>query len=142
MIYTPKHFQWYEFMPKPRNKAEELEFIKYWLVIMDSRLLMHADEVREFYGKPVTVNNWHSGGQFQFRGWRPPYDTTGAKYSQHRYGRAMDFDVKGISVAQVITDARAGKFSLLKAIETGITWNHHDVRNNTGKLLEFPIKTS
>lgn len=128
-MYKPKHFQWHEFMPKPKDKAQEALYKRIWLWVIDSRIFMLADQIREYYGVPVTINNWFWGGQFSLRGWRPFDCLIGALLSMHKFGRAFDFDVKGISPAQVRKDALAGKFPLVTAIEVDISWNHFDVRN-------------
>jgi len=131
-MYIPKYFKWHELMPSP-------EYEKYWLIIMDERLLMTIDAMREHYKRPITVNNWMQGGQFRFRGYRPPDNATGAKYSQHRFGRAVDLDVLGIPAEQVRNDIRSGLFPEITCIEAGVNWVHIDVRN-ANRLLEVHPK--
>lgn len=131
-MFVPKHFQWYELMPSEEYKP-------YWLILMDERILRTLDEIREYYGRPVIVNNWHSGGKFRLRGFRPMTGNVGAKYSQHRFGRAADFDVQGISAEQVRNDIRNGCFPAITCIEAGVSWVHADVRNTT-RLLEVKPK--
>jgi uncharacterized protein YcbK (DUF882 family) len=126
--YVPKYFKWYELMPSA-------EYEKHWLILMDERLLMSLDAIREHYKRPVTVNNWYSGGKFSLRGLRPMNSVVGAKYSQHKFGRAVDFDVQGISPEQVRNDIRSGLFPLITCIEKDVNWVHIDVRNCT-RLLE------
>ncbi len=63
----------------------------------------------------------------------------GAKYSQHRFGRAVDFDVKGISAETVRNDIRKGYFSEITCIEADVNWVHIDVRN-ANRLLEVHPK--
>ena len=41
----------------------------------------------------IVVNNWHSGGTLQQRGFRPPESETGAGLSQHRFCNAFDCDI-------------------------------------------------
>lgn len=41
----------------------------------------------------IIINNWHTGGVNQFRGYRPPNCTEGAKESQHRHHNAFDCDI-------------------------------------------------
>jgi uncharacterized protein YcbK (DUF882 family) len=129
--YVPKYFKWYELMPSA-------EYEKHWLILMDERLLMSLDAIREHYNRPVTVNNWHSGGQFSLRGFRPMNSKTGAKFSQHKFGRAADFDVQGISPEQVRKDIRSGLFPLVTCIENNVNWVHIDVRNTTRLLEVYP----
>jgi uncharacterized protein YcbK (DUF882 family) len=127
-MYKPKYFTWQELMPSP-------EYEPYWLILMDERLLITLDAIREHYKRPVIVNTWHKGGQFKYRGFRPMNLTLGAKYSQHRFGRAVDFDVQGISPEQVRNDIRSGLFPEITCIEKDVNWVHIDVRN-CQRLLE------
>ena len=131
-MYIPKYFQYFELMPSEEYKP-------YWLILMDERILRTLDQIRMHYGKPVIVNNWHEGGQFSLRGFRPMTGKTGAKYSQHRFGRAVDFDVRGISAETVRNDIRKGYFPEITCIEAGVNWVHIDVRN-TARLLEVHPK--
>jgi len=121
-MYKPKYFQWYEFMPSK-------EYEPYWLILMDERILITADEIREYYGVPVTINNWYWGGNLKNRGFREMNTAIGAKLSQHKFGRAFDFDVKNVPAEQVRNDIRKGKFPLITCIEKGVNWVHADVRN-------------
>jgi len=127
-MYKPKYFTWQELMPSA-------EYEPYWLILMDERILITLDAIREHYKRPVTVNNWHRGGTFRNRGFRPMTGDVGAKYSQHRFGRAVDFDVQGISAEQVRNDIRSGLFPEITCIERNVNWVHIDVRN-TKRLQE------
>jgi uncharacterized protein YcbK (DUF882 family) len=127
-MYKPRYFTWQELMPYA-------EYEPYWLILMDERILITLDAIRTHYKRPVTVNNWHRGGQFSMRGFRPMTGNVGAKYSQHRFGRAVDFDVAGIPAEQVRNDIRFGLFPLITCIEKNVNWVHIDVRNCT-RLLE------
>lgn len=130
-MYSPKYFKWHELMPSK-------EYEPYWLILMDERILRTLDAIRTHYNRPVTVNNWHSGGSFRNRGFRPMIGTVGAKYSQHRFGRAVDFDVHGISAEQVRNDIRSGLFPDVTCIEKDVNWVHIDVRN-VARLYEVPM---
>jgi hypothetical protein len=128
--YIPIHFTWQELMPSA-------EYAHYWLILMDDRILMTLDAIRMHYKRPVHVNNWHLGGKFSLRGFRPMTGKVGAKFSQHRFGRAVDFDVDGIPAEQVRNDIRSGLFPLITCIEADVNWVHIDVRNET-RLYEAP----
>ena len=56
---------------------------------------------------PITVNDWHSGGRFLQRGFRNDPDI-GALLSQHRYGRAADFDIEGVTAAEFRAMVKTG----------------------------------
>lgn len=127
-----KHFSIEEFVPK-------LIFTKYgenskWFI--DERVIYLAEFVREWFKVPVTINNWHSGGSFQERGYRTPQSTTGASYSQHKTGRAIDFSVKGLTADQVRKEIMDYEYAFMVAGLTTLedaafapTWVHADIRN-------------
>lgn len=89
--------------------------------------------LREDYG-PTTVNNWHTGGQRKYSGFRPSDCGVGATWSQHRYGRAFDclFSQSDVETVRqdVIAKARAGHgiYKHIGGIELGVSWFHFDTR--------------
>ncbi len=105
---------------------------------IDQRVIDIVQYIRTKTGKPVTVNTWwNSSGGFKLRGLRPFNTGTGASLSQHKFGKAADFDVKGYTAEQVRDKIKnEWKDDLMKmglsAIEDGVNWVHIDVRN-TGK---------
>lgn len=126
-----KHFDIQEFVGKPifdRYMANSKWFI-------DPKLIAIAEFIREEFELPMTINNWHRGGKFQERGYRVPTTETGARYSQHKFGRAIDFNIKGIPPQEVAEWIKASFATLkglgLTTIENPVatpTWNHIDVR--------------
>ena len=104
-----------------------------WFI--DPRLVTLAQFMRERLGKPCTINNWHGGGQYNYSGFRPPDCPIGATLSQHRFGRAMDLKVSGMTADEVRDDI-IGNFDIyrkvgLTTIEDGDyapTWCHIDIR--------------
>ena len=136
--YIPKHFAVWEFVP--RSVFDQLGDRSLWL--MDDRILATIDAVREYFNVPVTVNNWHSGGDFNYRGYRPMDYPQGAHFSQHRCGRAIDFDVQGHTAEQVRQEiiVQRDRFSYITAMEAGTNWVHIDCRNCAspdGKIIMF-----
>lgn len=105
------------------------------LMLLDPGILCALDAVREMFGKTVVVNNWHIGGSFRQRGYRPWHSTTGAPYSQHRLGRAIDFHIPGMTpdeIRLVILRRQHEIASLvhITAMEDATpTWVHIDSRN-------------
>jgi hypothetical protein len=132
--YMPKRFKGYEFLP-PRE-------YKHWgcrgmALFMDVRVLITADQLREFFGAPVTFNDWKWGGSFRYRGYRPDsfYDQQGlSSYksgSQHRFGRAGDCDIKGVTATEardIIMNHQA-QFPWIRRLEDDVNWVHFDVAN-------------
>lgn len=96
----------------------------------DPLALRTLDQIREQFGQ-LLVNNWHSGGTLQYRGYREKACTVGAVNSQHRHGRAFDCSSKMFSAedmrAVILTHQH--KFPLLAVIEMDVSWLHFDVRN-------------
>jgi uncharacterized protein YcbK (DUF882 family) len=97
---------------------------------MDTRILWTIDQLRKYYNKIITVNNWKSGGSFSQRGYRND-PNTGAKFSAHRFGRACDFDIQGTTSEEFRNMVRAGKLKeqlkYITRIEEGVNWVHIDV---------------
>lgn len=123
-----KHFALYELVDKATFEKEGQAA---WLHF-DTNTLIALDDLREFFGVPITVNNWHAGGSFQFRGYRPPDCTVGAKGSYHRQGMAFDCDVEGYSAEaarhMIIATAQVDRLiARILRIEGGVNWLHFDL---------------
>lgn len=110
----------------------------------DARILWTLDAIREFYDRAVTVNTWHEGGKFSQRGLRTdPAMLLKTPLTQHRFGRAVDFDIDGITVEQFRADARGPKLATVlqyvTRIEAGkeVTWNHIDCMAVPGTQIIF-----
>lgn len=97
-------------------------------------MLVTLDQVREKFG-PVTVNNWHSGGQFHESGLRDFSTATGAGYSQHKFGGACDMKFGSVTPAEASAYilAHRADFPFLTTLEDVTvtkTWLHGDCRNH------------
>ncbi len=130
--YKPKHFTVQELVPPETIKLLGADKA---LTVMDSRILMTADLLRELFNAIMTINNYSSGGALRYRGYRPATYTEGAVHSQHRLGKAIDFNIEGYSEAQI--RARILKeyktnpaFKYIRGVELNtIGWVHVDVRD-------------
>lgn len=78
---------------------------------IDPNLIIVAQWLRTQLGKPVTINNYATGGHYKESGLRDINTTTGAKRSAHKIGKAIDIKVKGMSAREVFS------FCLDKQIE-------------------------
>ena len=118
--------------------------------LFDDRLLKMADKIREKYGA-CTVN----GGGLTDCGLRDINSVTGAKYSAHKMGRALDLHI--VSIEKKWGDNKAGKtedynrvreqlmvdpvFSVLnfeqnsKEYSNGIPWLHVDTLSRKERLF-------
>lgn len=75
----------------------------------DFRLLETLLILRINIGKPITINNWHRGGIFKQRGLRTILQQIVKNFfyknklylSGHLLGKAVDFDVKGMTAEEV-----------------------------------------
>ena len=138
MTYIPEHFRLQELVPRDLyNKHNGSE--KLWL-LFDMYLLQEADRLRKRYGA-CYVNNWHNGGNLQQCGFRNDLGT-GAEFSQHRFGRALDLHFVKVTAEEVrqelIKDCQQGRNEIIKGIELGVSWLHIDVRNSDKFVLFNP----
>ncbi len=134
--YSPRHFTPQEFLPRGlytiRGPAA--------LIVMDARILWTLDALRDYFGVPITSNNWHTGGPYTQRGFRDDAGT-GAPLSQHRFGRADDFDIRGVTAEEFRQLAKSGKLAkelqYITRIEEGTTWCHIDCASIPGTEIVF-----
>ena len=100
--------------------------------LLNPEALVALINLREFFGAPVTVNNWHIGGSFQYRGYRSLDCKVGAKLSQHRLGNAFDCDIKGYTAEEARQKILANQDHLLlrsiTRLEAGTSWVHFDLK--------------
>ena len=134
-MYKPDHFGIKELVPKDiYNKYKQKGDTFLFQVIFDNRLLRVIDEIRKKFGS-MTINDWSWGGTNQYRGFRPPGCSVGAKLSQHRFGRAADLIPKNITSGEIrqeiIKDQNSGIWKLVGGLEMNISWLHVDVRART-----------
>jgi hypothetical protein len=137
-FYKPDHFRVEEFLPPDLYNQYGERGLE---LLMDPRILWTMDNLREKFGVPITVNDYHAGGQFQQRGFRNDA-AVGALLSQHRYGRACDFDIKGISSEQFRHMALTGELDeelqYITRIENGVAWCHIDCAGvQSDKIIFF-----
>lgn len=146
-MYKCKYFKISELVAPALVKA--LPENTLW-ALFDERLLRMADAIREKYG-PCTVN----GGGLTDCGLRDPQSATGAKYSMHKIGRALDMHIRSIELQW--SGNRSGKaaaynrvreqlladpvFNCLcfeqnsKECPNGINWLHIDTGNRANRLF-------
>jgi len=109
---------------------------------LDPKIPLLAQAYRDWFEAPVIINNKYRGGSFDYRGYRPHYSTTGAKHSQHRFGRAFDCHIKGLSYKKAYMEiidnfeyfSRLG-LTTLEDIDDTKGWIHSDVRYTGSKNL-------
>jgi len=131
MSYRPKHFALNELVPPDviASRGEQA-----WQ-LMDDRILRGADWLREKFG-PCVINGKFAGKGFTESGLRNPLTTTGAKWSQHKFGRAVDLKFLKVNVKEVYDyilanqpEARANGITTVENIvDTKGQWLHIDCR--------------
>lgn len=137
-FYKPVHFQAYEFLPPEIYEV----YGDAGLIAMDARILWTLDSLRNALNAPIIVNTWFNEGDFFQRGLRTDAKLLEATpLSQHRFGRAVDFDIQGMSAEDFRQEVRDQKYSLsllyVTRIEDGINWVHLDCANTASTEIEF-----
>ncbi|MBF84570.1 MAG: hypothetical protein CL489_08860 [Acidobacteria bacterium] len=134
MFYEPKKFTVKELVPPEVYEARGEKALE----LIDVRIVMILDHLREKLDKPITVNSWSWGGHYSQSGLRDVgHYGSSEKYfnsfSQHKYGRGVDFRVKGMTaeeVRQYIYDHKdEGALKYVTFVEEDVSWVHVDVRN-------------
>jgi hypothetical protein len=130
MSYRPKYFALNELVPPDviASRGEQA-----WQ-LMDERILRGADWLREKFG-PCVINGKFGGKGFTESGLRNPLTTTGARWSQHKFGRAVDLKFLKVNVKEVYDyilanqpEARANGITTVENINATPSWLHCDCR--------------
>jgi len=111
--------------------------------LFDDRLLKCADMIREKYGA-CTVN---ANGLVDC-GLRDPQSKTGAKYSMHKIGRALDLHIRSIELQYAgKKDGKIAQYNRVReqlmmlsqfdvlSFEYNISWLHIDTGNRKNRLF-------
>lgn len=132
-MYAPEHYRLEEWFSKKFFDRWHKRYGDGLWRLIDDRILYTYDRIRVRYGRPVRMNTWVWGGNFNLRGFRDPASGVGANFSQHKFGRAGDSDVEGMEAEEVRQDILANPydedFAFITAIELEVNWLHIDCRN-------------
>lgn len=108
--------------------------------LIDKKLIDIAEFIRTDIGLPVTINDWHTGGQYKESGLRNKNTTTGAKKSAHKLGKGIDVKVKGYGGKEWYEYVKKNAKKLydlgLRRIEDkkiATTWCHMDTKEHGKK---------
>ncbi|MBO7735493.1 MAG: hypothetical protein J6S67_23210 [Methanobrevibacter sp.] len=138
-MYKPKYFNIKELVNPTLLNQIGIETA--WK-ILDENLLRCADKIREKYGA-VTIN----GGQLKDCGLRDWTSTTGAKYSAHKFGRALDLHIMAIEKLNLSKIEKTKMYNKIRAelmidkqfdclnFEDNITWLHIDTFNRPKRVF-------
>lgn len=138
MIYKPIYFELEELVCKHIfNKFGQTAW-----QFLDPRLLITIDTLRQKLNKPIFVNSWDSGGEFDERGFRciqcdlvkKAIKENRLYVSPHMTGQGVDFDVQGMLSEEVRQWIIKYQIILPYAIrlENNVSWVHLDVREVEG----------
>lgn len=134
-----KHFDIREYVP-PETYLARGE--KAWMLI-DPRLIVVMDVIREELKAAITINDWMWGGDRLWSGLRLAGSPYYSGYSQHTFGRATDFLVKGYTANEVraiiVRLFKQGKLPVKGLrLELKVSWVHLDLANVVGIVLFNP----
>lgn len=144
---TLKHFDACELLCPHvcrRFGADGLRFV-------DFTILDNIEWLRGALGRKIYVNNWHKGGKYSQRGLRcnccglvADKTRAGAPYlSAHVLGKAVDFDVEGMTAEDVraFITARAAEIPHACRLEAGGSWVHMDTACDLSAGAGSRVKT-
>lgn len=130
--YLSKYFRTEEFI----DPATFSKIGKESINLMDVRIIWTMDNIKEhFNNKKIIINDWVWKGNRKFSGYRPFNSNVGAVFSQHKFGRAVDFIVEDVNPAdirdEILNNQNLEPFQFITAIEDfkDMSWVHIDVRN-------------
>lgn len=127
-----EHFVLQEFIPK--GIWEKYGGKSIWFI--DYRIVTIAEFFRNRYGKPITINDWHKGGNRNQAGLRYWNTSIGASMSQHKFGRAIDMKwlIEPMDMDEIRQDIKDWESEFLECGLTTIeeitdSWIHGDCRH-------------
>ena len=131
-----KYFKPVEYLPKEVHDFCGDLGMRY----IDQKIPLIMDAIRDFFGKPITINNWNIGGDRNGSCLRLPSNKDYIQFSDHSYGRACDFVVEGVdsisvqlNIVKSITLSAQLKTLGLTSIEDGTEgWTHIGVSHLDG----------
>ena len=143
MMYRPQFFTLDELVcPDVFNKFGDMAW-----QFFDEKAVITLDWVRRTLNKPITVNNWHSGGDFTQRGLRcstcqlvrDAALSNKVYVSPHMLGKAFDFDVEDMDASEVRVWLAVNKANIPYNIrlENNVNWCHMDVEDTGLKVYLF-----
>ena len=113
----------------PREVYQRFGDFSVWF--LDQKTIQVLQQLRDTFGTCI-VNNWSSGGKFNYSGYRQPDCKVGASFSQHKFGRAFDCKFTKATAEEVRQAIQADKtFWLeqgLSCYEDNVSWLHFDTR--------------
>jgi len=136
-----KYFKAYELVDEKtfKEKGETA------LSLFNPEALQALDDLRDFFGVSIVINTWHSGGEFQWRGYRTPEKAKelGSPNSQHAKGNAFDCDIKGYSAEDarqfILKNKDNPKLKRIMRLEGNVNWVHWDLLQVPDRIHVFKV---
>lgn len=113
-VKLSENFYLDEFVPKKIYYQKGIK--PEWFV--RPNMVKSAQLFRSIVDKPVIINNWWDGGEFQYSGYRDPACKEGSTLSQHRAFNAEDLKCGGMTGADMF---EVVKFHFKEFNKLGIT---------------------
>jgi hypothetical protein len=133
--YYPRWFELYELLPRSVFSyadmvAKEKHLQRGW-EILDNKLLVTIDVIRDIIGLPLICNTWFQDGNREYCGYRERNCLVGATFSQHKEGKAADLICAKMSAEDMRQKIIANQDKLPYPIrmEDGVNWLHVDVKD-------------
>ena len=102
-----------------------------------------AQFIRDWFDKPITINNWIWNGNRKYSGLRIPESKHYRQFSAHTRGQAIDFIIKGLDSQEVQNEIIKNREKFLKGGITCIEnvtngWTHASCQwTNKNDLARF-----
>jgi hypothetical protein len=137
-----KYFKIYELVDKKTYAIYGDEAWKFF----NPEALIALDDLREFFGCAITVNNWWDNkGTFQWRGYRTPEKAKelGSPHSQHAIGNAFDCDIEDYTAEDardiIVLNKDDPKLKRIMRLEDKVGWVHLDLLKVTDRIHLFKV---
>ena len=137
-MYIPEYFKASELVPKMIYDI----FGDDSFYFLDEKILRIADRIRDHFGAPMMVNNYAKG--LHNRGYRLPLSNVGSPLSTHKTGRALDFNIDGLSAEDVYMDIITHEkefFDMgirrVEKLEHTPTWTHIDIKETNKDIIYY-----
>ncbi len=134
-----KNFKLTEFISKETWDKYGHGALKY----LDDRIIKTCQKLRDELGIPLTINNWHYGGNRHESGLRVEGMKNYSPTSQHTFGRAVDIISAHMSAEEMRQHIYNNRYNYpyIKAIERNVSWLHIDCRyTNSNNFILFDPK--
>jgi len=132
-----KYFKIQELVDRKTFEEKGEESFSYF----NKEALIALDDLREFFGKSIVVNNWASGGKLQWRGLRLPACKEFSEGSQHSVGNAFDCTIVGLTAAEarelILLHKNDKLLKRITRLEGNVRWLHFDLKPAVNRIRVF-----